>query len=149
MSYSNKRTRSSTDLPSFECNFCSLTYPTSKQLHNHKRIHKTVNTPVAKENLQEPVVQSASAQTNLEDVPFDPFQSRIFKASCNFEAGDQGHIYNNNIFMTSELFSICLNNLVTDFGVSTDLHSLLVDLLNTVIRNNDKLKEGMFNSNFL
>ncbi|KAL0074659.1 hypothetical protein J3Q64DRAFT_1704317 [Phycomyces blakesleeanus] len=59
--------RSSTDLPSFECNFCSLTYPTSKQLCNHKRIHKTFNAPVAKENLQEPVVQSASAQTNLED----------------------------------------------------------------------------------
>ncbi|OAD72701.1 C2H2-type zinc finger transcription factor [Phycomyces blakesleeanus NRRL 1555(-)] len=56
MSYSNKRTRSSTDLSSFKCNFCSLTYPTSKQLRNHKCIHKTVNAPVAKENLQKPAV---------------------------------------------------------------------------------------------
>ncbi|KAL0079867.1 hypothetical protein F4703DRAFT_1796201 [Phycomyces blakesleeanus] len=50
------KTRSSTDLPSFKCNFCSLTYPTSKQLRNHKCIHKTVNAPVAKENLQKPAV---------------------------------------------------------------------------------------------
>ncbi|OAD74888.1 C2H2-type zinc finger transcription factor [Phycomyces blakesleeanus NRRL 1555(-)] len=134
MSYSNKRIRSSTDLPSFECNFCSLTYPTSKQLCNHKRIHKTFNAPVAKENLQEPVL-------------------RTFEASYNFEAGDQGHIYNdniftNNIFITSELFSIYLNNLVTDFGVSTARHSLLVDLMNTAICDNDKLKEE-YNPKFL
>ncbi|OAD75383.1 C2H2-type zinc finger transcription factor [Phycomyces blakesleeanus NRRL 1555(-)] len=146
MSYSNKRTRSFTDLPSFECDFCSLTHHTSKQLRNHKRIYKTVNVHVGNENLQEPAMKSAPAQTNIEDVPFDPFQSRTFKASCNFKAGDQGHVYNDNIFTnntftTSELFSIGLNDLVTDHGVSTDLHSLLVDLMNMVIRDNDKLKE--------
>ncbi|KAL0086416.1 hypothetical protein J3Q64DRAFT_1834229 [Phycomyces blakesleeanus] len=124
----------------------SLTHHTSKQLRNHKRIYKTVNVHVGNENLQEPAMKSAPAQTNIEDVPFDPFQSRTFKASCNFKAGDQGHVYNDNIFTnntftTSELFSIGLNDLVTDHGVSTDLHSLLVDLMNMVIRDNDKLKE--------
>ncbi|KAL0096990.1 hypothetical protein J3Q64DRAFT_1828079 [Phycomyces blakesleeanus] len=90
-----------------------LTYPTSKQLCNHKRIHKQVNAPVAKENLQEPIMQSASAQTNLED-----------------EHVYNDNIFTNNIFTTSELFSICLNDFVIDFEVSTDLHSLLVDLMN-------------------
>ncbi|KAL0074245.1 hypothetical protein J3Q64DRAFT_1704548 [Phycomyces blakesleeanus] len=147
------KTRRFNDLPSFECNFCSLTYHTSKQLRNHKRIYKIVDAPVANKNLQESVVQSALAQTNLEDISFDPFQSRTFKASFNFEAGDQGHVYNNNIFTnniftTSKLFSICLNDLVTNFEVSTDLHHLLVDLMSTVICDKDKLKEE-YNSKIL
>lgn len=38
---------------------------------------------------------------------------------------------------------------MTSFNVSTDCHSQVVDLMNTLIRDCDKLKEGMINPNLL
>ncbi|OAD71018.1 hypothetical protein PHYBLDRAFT_148233 [Phycomyces blakesleeanus NRRL 1555(-)] len=81
-----------------------------------------------------------------EDIPFDPFQPRTYKASCNFEAGDEGHVYGDNIFTentftTSQLLSIELYDIVTSFNVPTECHRQLVNLMNTVFRDHDKLSK--------
>ena len=79
--------------------------------------------------------------------PFDPLASRTFKASCHFESGDEGHVYNqshidDNTFNISQLMSIQLYDIVTSFGVSTECHRQLVGFANTLIRDHAKLIEG-------
>ncbi|WP_334168683.1 hypothetical protein [Phocaeicola paurosaccharolyticus] len=87
-------------------------------------------------------------------VAFDLSQPRTYRSSCNFQAGDEGHVYGENVFSantftTSQLISIRLDELMTSFNVSTDCHSQVVDLMNTLIRDCDKLKEGMINPKLL
>ena len=84
------------------------------------------------------------------DPAFNPFEARTFKAACNFEAGDEGHVYEDNVltentFTTSQLLSIQLYDAVTAFNISTEAHRVLAGIMNTIIRDHDKLMQGINN----
>ncbi|OAD75291.1 hypothetical protein PHYBLDRAFT_64218 [Phycomyces blakesleeanus NRRL 1555(-)] len=152
MNPSNKRARSPNDISSYICDICNLDCFTSKQLWNHKRIYKqntgstfsassSTHVHLENEDLSPPVDDYMT-----EDIPFDPFKPRTYKAFCNFEAGDEGHVYNDNIFTentftTSQLLSIELYDIVTSFNVSTECHRQLANLMNTVFWDHDKLSK--------
>ncbi|OAD67741.1 hypothetical protein PHYBLDRAFT_174069 [Phycomyces blakesleeanus NRRL 1555(-)] len=86
-----------------------------------------------------------------EDISFDPFKPRTYKASCNFKAGDEGHIYNDNIFTentftTSQLLSIELYDIVTSFNDHDKLSKeyspeiLRAGPVNTLLKNKAAIK---------
>ncbi|OAD65553.1 C2H2-type zinc finger transcription factor [Phycomyces blakesleeanus NRRL 1555(-)] len=152
MNLSNKRARSSNNISSYICDVCNLDCYTSKQLWNHKRIHKK-NTSSAFSagsstyiSLDDEDLLSLIDDNITEDIPFDPFQPRTYKASRNFEAGDEGHVYGDNIFTeniftTSQLLSIELYDIVTSFNVSTEYNYQLFNLMNMVFQDYDKLSK--------
>ena len=72
---------------------------------------------------------------------------RTFKASCHFNVGDEGHVYNQslidrNTFNTAQLYSIQLYDIVTACQISNEGHRQLVGLMNTLIGDHEKLAEG-------
>ncbi|KAI7894495.1 uncharacterized protein EV154DRAFT_560448 [Mucor mucedo] len=72
--------------------------------------------------------------------------TRTLKASCNFSPGDEGHVYDEasiqeHAFTTSKLRSIELYDIVTSFQVFSGCHRQIVRLMNTVIRDHEKLAE--------
>ncbi|OAD78838.1 hypothetical protein PHYBLDRAFT_73863 [Phycomyces blakesleeanus NRRL 1555(-)] len=152
MNPSNKRARSPNDISSYIYDVCNLDYFTSKQLQNHKQIHKqnTGSTFSASSSthvhLENEDLSSLVDDYMTEDISFDLFKPRTYKASCNFEAGDEGHVYNDNIFTeniftTSPLLSIELYDIITSFNISTECHCQLANLMNTVFWDHDKLSK--------
>ncbi|KAL0582175.1 hypothetical protein ABG067_008046, partial [Albugo candida] len=128
----------------YKCEQCNLTFNSAKDRSNHARTHKQ---PVFESignngaDLEPTLTETA---TSAEVPSFDPSAPRSFKAGCNFEAGDEGHVYDEinlteQSFTGSELYSIDLYDLMTEFQSSVELHRRLVNLMNTLIKNYDKL----------
>ncbi|KAG2193951.1 hypothetical protein INT47_003521 [Mucor saturninus] len=135
------------------CNQCNRKFDTRVNLRNHKRIHAVhIEPSVAVQNEEiimvdnvETVRVSPSANASQSNF-FDPIEQRTFKASCNFSPGDEGHVHDEasiqeHAFTTSQLMSIELYDIVTSFQVSSECHRQIVRLMNTVIRDHEKLAE--------
>ncbi|KAG2191239.1 hypothetical protein INT47_012016, partial [Mucor saturninus] len=151
----------------YECDQCIRKFDTGVQLRNHKRIHAgIIETSTVSDNMATtrvlptadaaPTGTTCTIQYHTEGestnstiyflVSFNPGEPRTFKASCNFGPDDEGHVYNeasiqDHAFTTSQMMSIQLYDIITSFQVSSECHRQIVHLMNTVIRDHDKLAE--------
>ncbi|KAG2193041.1 hypothetical protein INT47_009291 [Mucor saturninus] len=129
----------------YECDQCIRKFDTGVQLRNHKRIHAgIIEISTVSDNMETTrVLPTADAAPT---VSFNPGEPRTFKASCNFGPDDEGHVYNeasiqDHAFTTSQMMSIQLFDIITSFQVFSECHRQIVHLMNTVIRDHDKLAE--------